>query len=43
MFLNTDQNAKKKLYQNSNYIALYKKTAFKTDFRPREVPQPENA
>ena len=42
-FLNTDRNAPKNLIQIGKYIALYQKTAFKTDFGPREVPQPENA
>ena len=41
-FLNTDRNAPKKIL-NSNYIVLYEKTAFKTDFGLWEVPQPENA
>ena len=30
-------------FLNSNYIALYKKTFFKTDFGPQEMLQPENA
>ena len=25
-----------------NYLPLYEKTVFKSDFGPREVPQPEN-
>ena len=29
-------------FKNSNYIALLSKTAFKTDFGPREVPQSES-
>ena len=41
-FLKTEQNASKKL-QNYNYVALYQKTALKTDFGPREVPQQEDA
>ena len=35
-FLNTDCKAPKKI-QNSNYIGLLKKSAFKNDFGPREV------
>ena len=27
---------------NCNYMALYEKTAFKTDFGPQEVPELEN-
>ena len=27
----------------SKYLALLKKTAFKTDFWPQDVPQPKNA
>ena len=38
-FLNIDRNA---IFFNSNYIALYEKTAFKTDFGPREVSELEN-
>ena len=41
-FLNTDQNAPKKIWA-SNYIALYYKTASNTEIGPQEVPQPENA
>ena len=33
----------RKKTENSNYIALYEKTAFRNNFRPQEVPQPENA
>ena len=32
----------KKIIQNSNYIALFQKTAFGFDPGPREVPEPEN-
>ena len=35
------QNAPK-FFLNSNYIALYQKTAFGFDPGPREVPEPEN-
>ena len=28
--------------KNSSYIVLYEKKAFRFDFGPREVPQPEN-
>ena len=38
-FSNTDQNAPIK--KKSNYIALYQNPAFKTDFGPWEVPNPE--
>ena len=41
-FKNTDQNAPKKIILNCNYIALHLKSAFKTDFGPREVPELEN-
>ena len=30
-----------KKIRNSNYIVLYEKNAFRLDFGPREVPQPE--
>ena len=33
----------RKNISNSNYIALYEKTAFENDFGPRGVPKPENA
>ena len=39
-FKNIDRKTPKKIY-NSNYIRLYEKIAFKIDFGPREVPQPE--
>ena len=28
---------------NSNYLALYEKTAVGNDLRPHEVPKPDNA
>ena len=31
------------IFQNSNYIAVYKKPAFRFDFGPWEVSEPENA
>ena len=40
-FSNTDQNAKK--IKTKKYLALYWKTALKTDFGPWRVPQPGNA
>ena len=36
LFLNTDQNAPKKI-QNCNYIVLFKKSAFRNNFGVREV------
>ena len=42
IFLNPHQKASNKI-QISNCIALYQKTASKTDFGLCEVPQPENA
>ena len=39
--LNIGQNAPQKI-KNSNYIVLHGKNAFRFNFRPREVPQPEN-
>ena len=32
----------KKIIYNSDYLVLYEKNAFRFDFGPREVPQPEN-
>ena len=40
-FSNTDQNGS--IFLKSNFIALYQKTALKTYFGPREMPQLENA
>ena len=40
-FPNTDRKGPKKI-QNSNYIALYQKTALRTDIGLREVPELEN-
>ena len=41
--LNMNQNAPFKKKKNSNYSVLYEKNAFRFNFGPREVPQPENA
>ena len=41
-FLILTETLQKKILK-CNYIALYLKTAFKTDFGAQEVPQPENA
>ena len=41
--LNKGQNAKKKRNYNRYYIVLYEKNAFRLNFGPLEVPQPENA
>ena len=40
-FLKYQTKCSKKIV-NSNYIALYQKTAFETDFGPREIPKLEN-
>ena len=39
--LNIGRNAQKN--QSSKYIVLYEKNAFRFNFGPQEVPQPENA